>query len=132
LDCKFGAAAKATEVMIARGKSLSNGLVENICGVRNSTDPWYGGAQNNSINKGGAMDPDNNPKPQDEDINPDEVIEDTRQDPLNTDIGDDPLDEDNDRPASDADDIGSTPATDDTHPSTDTDVDETERYDQGL
>jgi hypothetical protein len=78
------------------------------------------------------MSPDD--KFDDDDINPDEILEDSRNDPLDTSIGDLPLDEDNDRPASDADDFTDEEdePTDDTHPSTDSDVDATERYQQGL
>jgi hypothetical protein len=68
---------------------------------------------------------------------PDDELEETRNDPLNTQVGDDPLAEDNDSPAADptgvpGDPSNPTPTTDDSHPSNDTDVDETEEYDQGL
>lgn len=78
------------------------------------------------------MDPDDK-QLDDDDISPDELLEATREDPLDTSIGDEPLDQDNDRPASDADDFDEDEEPkDDTHPSTDSDVDKTERYQQGL
>ncbi len=64
-------------------------------------------------------------------VSPDDELEASRVDSLNTQVGDNELPEDNDPPAADADDTDEV-ATDDTHPSTDSDVDETEAYDQGL
>jgi hypothetical protein len=68
---------------------------------------------------------------------PDDDLEESRDDPLNTHVGEDALPEDNDSPAADptsvpGDPTNPTPASDDSHPSNDTDVDETEAYDQGL
>lgn len=81
-------------------------------------------------------------EPQDElenenlDISPDDELEESRTAPLNSEVGDDPLPGDFDPPAAPADlepdDPASTiPALDDSHPSKDSDVDETEAYNQG-
>jgi hypothetical protein len=68
---------------------------------------------------------------------PDDDLEESREDPLNTHVGDDPLPEDNDPPAADPTAVPDDPSdpthtADDSHPSNDTDLDETEEYDQGL
>lgn len=70
-------------------------------------------------------------------VSPDDVLEETRENPMNAQVGNQPLTEDNDSPADEADatldpgDEIDLPR-DDTHPSTDTDIDPAERYDQGL
>lgn len=71
------------------------------------------------------------------DPSPDDDLEAARGNLLNTTVGDDALLGDNDSPMSDpavvpGDPTNDTPTTDDTHPSNDTDTDETETYNQGL
>ena len=68
---------------------------------------------------------------------PDDNLEVSRDDGLNNSVGNDPLPEDNDTPADDPTGVPQDPSTEmeapnDTHPSTDSAVDETEEYDQGL
>lgn len=78
-------------------------------------------------------DEDNEP----DELTPDDLLEESREDSLNTEVGDDALPEDNDPPAAMPDKLpdepsDGTPTSDDTHPSNDTDTDDTETYNQGL